>query len=68
MLYIFKKLNPNVNLTFILAIMFLNLINKFVDIVFLNKGLVPLAFTILIVIIVNKKINHKDEGMKATIV
>ncbi len=66
MLFCLEKLKKKNNIL-ITAILFLVLL--FTIEMFLVVGMVPLAFAILILfVIVNKNINHKDKGMKAIII
>ncbi len=66
MLFCLEKLKKKNNVL-ITTILFLVLL--FTIEMFLVVGMVPLAFAILILfVIVNKNINHKDKGMKAIII
>lgn len=66
MLFCLKKLKKKNNVL-VTTILFLVLL--FTIEMFLVVGMVPLAFAILILfVIVNKNINHKDKGMKAIII
>ncbi len=66
MLFCLEKLKKKNNVL-ITTILFLLLV--FTIEMFLVVGMVPLAFAILILfVIVNKNINHKDKGMKAIII